>query len=45
MKNKNVTKIEFDIPEYDIDIITGSKTMSDLFEADGSNLQSTEKSI
>ena len=26
-------KEEFDIPEYDIDIITGSKRMADLFEA------------
>jgi aspartyl-tRNA(Asn)/glutamyl-tRNA(Gln) amidotransferase subunit B len=26
-------KVEFDIPDYDIDIITGSKKMSDLFEA------------
>lgn len=29
----NRYKIEFDIPEYDIDIITSSKHMSDIFEA------------
>ena len=26
-------KVEFDIPDYDIDIITGSKHMADIFEA------------
>ena len=36
---------EFDIPEYDAEIITGSKKMADLFEADNSNLQQAEKSI
>lgn len=32
-QKRNRYKEEFDIPDYDIDIITGSKHMADLFEA------------
>ncbi len=33
MKNWHVTRTEFDIPQYDAEIITDSKQMADLFEA------------
>ncbi len=38
-------KEEFDIPEYDAEIITESKHMADIFEADNSNLWKAEESI
>ena len=36
-------KEEFDIPDYDAEIITGSKKMADLFEADHGNLRHSRR--